>query len=61
VTHFVGCIKSPNAPNFSCNYKKIGSTSKARLIKCLSFVDEGKTQVRWVTKVGWREHKDELI
>jgi len=56
-THFVNYIERPNAPNSSCNYKKIGNTSNARPTMCVSSANEGKTQVRWVVAVKQKVRK----
>jgi hypothetical protein len=40
--------------NSFCNRKKIGNTFEARPIMCVSFANEGKTQVGWIVVVGWR-------
>jgi len=56
-THFVNYTKSLNASNSSCNHKKIGNTSEARPIMCISSTNEGKTQVGWVATIGQRAQK----
>jgi hypothetical protein len=53
-THFISCIENPNAPNSSCNCKKIGNTSKVGLIMCISFANKGETQVGWVVTIRQR-------
>ncbi len=40
-------FENPNAPNFSCNHKKIGNTFEAKPILHISSANEGKTQVGW--------------
>jgi hypothetical protein len=57
VAHFVGYIKSLNAQNSCCNCKKIGTTSYARPTICISSINEGKTQVKWVINIGWKTQK----
>jgi hypothetical protein len=57
ITHFIGCTKRPNAENFYCNYKKIGTTFDVGLIICVLATNEGKTQARWVVVVGQRMWK----
>ncbi len=57
VAHFVGYIKSPNAQNSCCNCKKIGTKSYARPTICISSINEGKTQVKWVIDIGWKTQK----
>jgi hypothetical protein len=37
--------------------KHIGTTSEAWLTMCISFANEGQTQVGWVVIVGWRMQK----
>ncbi len=54
--HFVGCTKSLNAINSSCNHKK-GTTSKAWPTMCISSTNEGKTQVGWSITIGWGTQK----
>ncbi len=55
-THFVGCTKSPNAPN-SYNRIKINNTFEAGPTMRVSFVNERKSQVGWVVIVGHRTQK----
>jgi len=50
-THVNGYIESPNANNFSYNRKNVKTTSDAGLAICVSFANEGKTQVRWAAVV----------
>jgi len=51
-THFIDCIKSLNVVNSSCNHKKIGATFEAIRTMHVSFTNEGKIQVGWVTIIG---------
>jgi hypothetical protein len=52
VTHFDGYTKSPNADNASYNCKNVKDTFDARLVICVSFAKERKTQVGWAIVVG---------
>jgi hypothetical protein len=45
-------MESPNAPNSFYNHKKTTNTSDAKPIMCISFANEGKTQVGWVVAIG---------
>jgi hypothetical protein len=37
------------------------TTSKAKQTMCISFTNEGKTQVGWPTKIGKKKRKNELM
>jgi hypothetical protein len=50
-THFDGYTKNPNVNNSSYNRKNARTTSYAKLAICVSFTNEGKIQVGWVTVV----------
>jgi len=51
-THFDGYTKSPNVDNSSYNCKNVKTTFDVRLVICVSFAKEGKTQEGWATIVG---------
>jgi hypothetical protein len=51
-THVNGYIESPNVNNSFYNCKNVKTTSDAGLAICVSFANEGKTQVRWAAVVG---------
>ncbi len=51
-THFVGYTKSLNVKNFYCNHKKTVITFNVGPTLCISSINKGKTQVRWVVGVG---------
>jgi hypothetical protein len=53
-THFVDCIKSPNAPNSFYNRKKTCNTFEVGSTMCVSFANKEKTQVGWTVAVGRR-------
>jgi len=45
-------FESPNANNSSYNRKNVKTTSDAGLVICVSFANEGKTQVKRAVIVG---------
>jgi hypothetical protein len=57
ITHFIGCIKSPNVKNYFCNCKKIGTTFDAKPTIYISSTNERETQVGGVVvvkQIMWR-------
>ncbi len=50
-------VKSFNVVKFSYNRKKTSITFEARLIMCIPFANEGKTQVKWVVAIGHKWQK----
>jgi hypothetical protein len=56
-THFDEYTESPNANNSSYKCKNVRSTSNAGLAICVSFANEGKTQVGWVVIIGCKTQR----
>ncbi len=50
-------FESPNANNSSYNRKNVKTTFDAGLVICVSFANEGKTQVKRAAIVGWKMQK----
>jgi hypothetical protein len=57
ITHFIGCIKSPNVEKIYCNHKKIVTSLNARPIIFVSSANERKTQIGLADVVGQKAQR----
>ncbi len=57
VTYFIDCTESLNVVDSSCNHQKTSSTFEVGPTMCVSFANEGKTQVRWVVAIGQKTQR----